>query len=175
MRIIAGEWGGRRLRPVRERGIRPTTDRIREAWMAALGPELPGARVLDLFAGSGALGLEALSRGAEEVVFVERSRGGLRVLRENVELLGAGDRCRIVGGDVYRFLTGFGEEPFDLCVADPPYGEGHAERLLRSFADRPFARALWVEHRSSDPVPELEGLRERRYGDTVITIAEVEA
>jgi 16S rRNA (guanine966-N2)-methyltransferase len=96
MRIIAGRWRGRRLKSVRGRGVRPTSDRVREAWMAAMGPSLEGARVLDLFAGSGALGLEALSRGAGEVVFVERARAALAVLRANVDLLGAHDECTVV-------------------------------------------------------------------------------
>ena len=91
MRIIAGVWRGRRLNSVKGRGVRPTTDRIREAWMAALGGHLAEARVLDLFAGSGALGLEALSRGAREVTFVEKARAPLQTLKANVtEVLEAG-------------------------------------------------------------------------------------
>ncbi|NJD20716.1 MAG: 16S rRNA (guanine(966)-N(2))-methyltransferase RsmD, partial [Gemmatimonadetes bacterium] len=83
MRIIAGRWKGHRLKPLKGRDVRPTTDRVREAWMSALGGRMDGLRVLDLFAGSGALGLETLSRGAEHVVFVERSRGSLRTLEAN--------------------------------------------------------------------------------------------
>ncbi len=172
MRIIAGEWKGRRLKAIRGRKIRPTTDRIREAWMAAVGPEVVGARVLDLFAGSGALGLEALSRGAREAVFVEKVRGAVRVLEQNLELVGAGDRARVVLMDAYRFLdreAGTGE--FDLAFADPPYGQGHANRLLLRFLNDPFANALWVEHRSTDSVPASPELIQRRYGDTVLTIA----
>ena len=96
MRIVAGEWRGRQIKAPSGQGVRPTADRVREAWMSAMGPSISGARVLDLFAGSGALGLEALSRGAEEVVFVERARGALSTLRSNIEQLQAGARCTVV-------------------------------------------------------------------------------
>ena len=171
MRIIAGRWKGHRLQPVRGRGVRPTTDRVREAWMASLGAAISDARVLDLFAGSGALGLEALSRGAREVVFVERARGALRVLESNVEHLGAGDACTVVRGDALSWVGRLEAGAFDLALADPPYGRGYAEALLAAFREVPFARELWVEHRSGESVPELPGLRQRRYGDTTLSAA----
>ncbi|MCJ7629816.1 MAG: 16S rRNA (guanine(966)-N(2))-methyltransferase RsmD [Longimicrobiales bacterium] len=170
MRIIAGQWRGRRLKAVRGRGVRPTADRVREAWMAAIGWELEGARVLDLFAGSGALGLEALSRGATEVVFVERSRTALVTLRGNVELLKAEEECRIVAGDAMAFVRRLPEGAFDLVLADPPYDLGLAGRLLELFAEKGFARELWVEHRSTEGMPSLPELRQRRYGDTTLSI-----
>ncbi len=172
MRIIAGKWGGRRIRAPAGRGTRPTADRIREAWMSAMGPSIAGARILDLFAGSGALGLECLSRGASSAVFVERSRGALRELRRNVEELDAGDRVRIIAGDALSYAEGLGPGAFDLALADPPYDGGYAERLLRHFAGVPFAREFWVEHHTSEDVPELPGMRSRRYGDTTLTIVE---
>ncbi len=172
VRIIAGEWGGRRIQAPPGAGVRPTTDRIREAWMGAIGGRIEGARVLDLFAGTGALGLEALSRGATEAVFVERARSALRLLEQNIEALGAGTQARIVRADAVRYLERAGEERFDLALADPPYGKGYAATLLRRAAERPFARELWVEHRSREPLPELPGLRQRRYGDTTLTIWE---
>lgn len=141
--------------------------------MGALGDRIEDARVLDLFAGSGALGLEALSRGAREAVFVERARRALQLLERNIEGLGAGHRARIVRSDVIRFLDREREDEFDLALADPPYGRGHAAALLRRMADRPFARELWVEHRSNEPVPELPGLAQRRYGDTTLSIWEI--
>ncbi len=95
MRIIAGRWRGHRIKAPRGRDVRPTTDRVREAWMSAIGGSVVGASVLDLFAGSGALGLEALSRGADRVVFVERARGALLALESNVVLLGAQEACRV--------------------------------------------------------------------------------
>jgi 16S rRNA (guanine966-N2)-methyltransferase len=170
MRIIAGRWRGHRLKAIRARGIRPTADRVREAWMAALGSSLQGARVLDLFAGSGALGLEALSRGAGGVVFVERSRGALAVLRANVDLLGAGAECTIVSGDAMAYARRLEKDSFDVALADPPYGRGLAPALLELCHESGFAQELWIEHRSAEAVPTLPGLRQRRYGDTTLTI-----
>lgn len=137
--------------------------------MSAVGFGLEEARVLDLFAGSGALGLEALSRGAASAVFVERSRGGLRTLRKNIELLGAEENCRVVSGDAMAFLKGLGPDDFDLAFADPPYEMGLARTLLEVFEKKGFARELWVEHRSSEAMPDLPDLRQRRYGDTTLS------
>jgi 16S rRNA (guanine966-N2)-methyltransferase len=172
MRIIAGRWKGRRLKPLRGKGTRPTTDRVRESWMAAVGPALEGAVVLDLFAGSGALGLEALSRGAKSAVFVERSRGALSTLRANIELLEAGSQTRVTTSDAMAFVDRLEGVKFDVAFADPPYGFGLALRLLEAFVASPFASQLWVEHRTTDPISDFEGLRQRRYGDTVLSILE---
>jgi 16S rRNA (guanine966-N2)-methyltransferase len=172
VRIIAGEWRGHRLKSLRGRKVRPTSDRVREAWMSALGGALSSARVLDLYAGSGALGLEALSRGASEVVFVERARSALAVLEANIELLDAAARTTIVKADVRRYVKGLDVGAFDLALADPPYDRGDAAWLLRCFQDRPFANEIWVEHRSAEPLGELRGARQRRYGDTTLTTLE---
>jgi len=137
--------------------------------MAAIGGGVHGARVLDLYAGSGALGLEALSRGAAEVVFVERARNALVTLRGNIELLGAEGDCRVVAGDAMAFVRRLTEGAFDLVLADPPYDLGLAERLLELFSEKGFARELWVEHRWTEAMPPLSGLRQRRYGDTTLT------
>jgi 16S rRNA (guanine966-N2)-methyltransferase len=169
VRIIAGEWGGRRIKAPAGREVRPTTDRVREAWMSTLGGRLDGLTVLDLFAGSGALGLEALSRGARHATFVEIARASLRSLEDNVRALGAQARCTVVKGDALKFVRRLGPLAFDLALADPPYGEGHAADLLARFAEVPFARALWVEHRTGEPLPELPELAQRRYGDTTLT------
>lgn len=138
--------------------------------MSALGGRLDGLTVLDLFAGSGALGLEALSRGAEHATFVEIARRSLLHLEENVRSLDAGERATVVRGDALKFVRTLGPGSFDLALADPPYGEGHAAALLRRWAEVPFARALWVEHRTGEPLPQLPGLRHRRYGDTTLTV-----
>lgn len=168
MRIIAGRWKGHGLRPLKGREVRPTTDRVREAWMSAVGGDVVGARVVDLFAGSGALGLEALSRGAASVVFVERARGAAHVIRQNVKLLGAEDETTIVTDDVFRFLKRL-DEPFDLAFADPPYGRGDATALVQRFVADPFANALWLEHPVRESLPLPEGVKTRRYGDTALT------
>lgn len=137
--------------------------------MSALQPELPGARVLDLFAGSGALGLEALSRGAAEATFVERSGPALRTLRANLARLGAEEEAVVVRGDALEYVKGLAPLAFDVALADPPYGRGYAESLVRAFARSPFARRFWVEHRAGESLPELPGALTRRYGDTALT------
>jgi 16S rRNA (guanine966-N2)-methyltransferase len=143
--------------------------------MAALGVSLEGATVLDLFAGSGALGFEALSRGAESVVFVERARGALKAMRDNAELLGAVPEVEIWSGDAMDYVSRLKAESFDLALADPPYGKGFAARLIESFGVTPFASQLWVEHGKTDATPDSPGLRQRRYGDTLISIVEAKS
>jgi 16S rRNA (guanine966-N2)-methyltransferase len=170
LRIIAGEWGGRRIQAPAGRATRPTSDRVREAWMSAVAPAIPGARVLDLFAGSGALGLEALSRGAEQVVFVENAPAALKVLRANIDALGAQHRAQVVRADALRFVAGLAPGAFDLALADPPYGRGLAEALVRSFLQRPFVALLGLEHGADDAIPPVPGARTRRYGSTLLTL-----
>ena len=143
--------------------------------MAALGPDLEGATVLDLFAGSGALGFEALSRGAERVMFVERARGALDTIRANVDLLGAASNVDIRSGDAMQYVSRLSAGSFDLALADPPYGKGFAASLIEHFEATAFASQLWVEHRTTDVTPDLPGLRQRRYGDTLISIVEAKA
>jgi 16S rRNA (guanine966-N2)-methyltransferase len=146
---------------------------VREAWLGSLGSAVEDARVLDLFAGSGALGLEALSRGAREVVFVERSRPALLALEANIRSLGASDRSTVVRADAFRYLDRLTDPTFDLALADPPYGMGYAAELLQRFSRRPFAREIWVEHGSKEMIPELPGLGQRRYGDTTLSTWEI--
>jgi 16S rRNA (guanine966-N2)-methyltransferase len=133
--------------------------------MSILGEELAGARVLDLFAGSGALGLEALSRGAESATFVELNPPSLRALQENISALGVESATTVHRGDAIRFAERLSPGAFDLVLADPPYTVDHASRLVSLFRRHPFGRILSVEH-SSDI--ELDG-DTRRYGDTAIT------
>lgn len=143
--------------------------------MAALGPALEGATVLDLFAGSGALGFEALSRGAERVVFVERARGALSTIRANAELLDAATEVEVVCGDAMAYVSRLEAGSFDIALADPPYGKGFAARLMEHFEATPFASQLWVEHRKTDVTPDLAGIRRRRYGDTLISMVEAKS
>ncbi|HEX5574445.1 MAG TPA: 16S rRNA (guanine(966)-N(2))-methyltransferase RsmD [Gemmatimonadales bacterium] len=166
MRIVAGEYGGRRLVIPKDERVRPTADRVREAWMSILGEALPDARVLDLFAGSGALGLEALSRGAAHVTFVELHPPSLRALDQNIAALGVGDSVTVHRGDAMRYAEAAGEAAFDVILADPPYTIDFAERLVALFRRHPFGRILSVEHRSDLA---LNGDDTRRYGDTAIT------
>lgn len=136
MRIIAGEWGGRRIEAPKGEATRPTADRTRETLFNMLASRLgdfEGLRVADLFAGSGALGLEALSRGAARCLFVERDRAALDAIRANIATLGAGERARVEAGSVMGL--GPAREPLDLVLADPPYKTGAGtvalERMLR--------------------------------------------
>ena len=137
--------------------------------MSAVAGEIPGARVLDLFAGSGALGLEALSRGAEHATFVESAPTALRALHANLDALGAADRATVVRTDAIRYVSGLEASAFHLAFADPPYGKGLAAALVERFLVTPFAHLLCIEHRRTDPLPEAPGARERRYGDTLLT------
>ena len=157
------------------RNVRPTTDRVRESWMSAMGGSFEDLNVLDLFAGSGSLGLECLSRGAAHCTFVERSGAAARVLRANVATLDASDRSRVVEADAVSFARGLGPRAFDLAVADPPYGHGFAATLIETFLREPFALELWVEHRSDEALPASPALRQRRYGDTTLTALTAEA
>jgi 16S rRNA (guanine966-N2)-methyltransferase len=169
MRIIGGRWRGHRLAPLKGKDVRPTTDRVREAWMSAMGGSFQGLRILDLFAGSGALGLETLSRGAEGVVFVEQARGSLRVLEANIAHLGAGAEVTVVSVDVFRYLRSLEEAVFDIALADPPYATGDALQLVEAYREKPFARALWLEHPWREDLPLPDSARTRRYGDTALS------
>lgn len=137
--------------------------------MSAIQFELPGSRVLDLFAGSGALGIEALSRGAAHATFVENSPRALQALRANLRKLGVKDEAAVVRANALEYAARLKPGEFDLALADPPYGQGLAARLATLFIQQPFARSLWIEHRADEPLPELTGARTRRYGDTAIT------
>ncbi len=137
--------------------------------MSALQFDLPGSTVLDLFAGSGALGLEALSRGAARVTFVENGRPAIDALRANVDALGAQADCEVARADALTFVAALQPHAFDVALADPPYASGLATRLAEAFANTPFATWLWVEHGVREALPALPGMRTRRYGDTALT------
>ena len=166
MRIVSGTLGGRRLKAPTDSRVRPTSDRVREAWMSILASELPGARVLDLFAGSGALGLEALSRGAASAEFVELHRASLAALHDNIAALGLESVATVRRADAERYARELPAKAFDVAFADPPYTIDYAGRLVALFRERPFARILSVEHRADLPI---SGDETRRYGDTAIT------
>ncbi|MET0965212.1 MAG: 16S rRNA (guanine(966)-N(2))-methyltransferase RsmD [Nakamurella sp.] len=185
-RIVAGRWGGRRLATPAGERTRPTSEKVRAALASSLTAAggLEGARVLDLYAGSGALGLELVSRGAASAVFVERDRAALSALRTNIETLGGTDpdvTLTVIQGEVTGFLAraGYGSAvgPFDVVVADPPYDLGtdlllamllalHRSGMVAAHADLIVERSV----KSGDQLwPEpLEGVRSRRYGDTLL-------
>lgn len=166
MRIIAGEFRGRKLKTPAHRRTRPTADRVREAWFSILEPSLQGAAVLDLFAGSGALGLEALSRGSGHADFVELAKSPLSALEANVTALGVAERVSIYHQDALRFARRLPEAAYDVALADPPYGSDYAKELIDVFRARGFARILGVEHSSGES---LSGDETRHYGDVALT------
>lgn len=167
MRIIGGAWRGRAIGAPSGRLVRPTADRVREAWMSILQHDLPGSRVLDLFAGSGALGLEALSRGAASVTFVEAHPASLRALGANIEALGAQGAAVVHRGDALRFAAALPAGAFDVAFADPPYRQELAARLVARWQAVPFAAVLSVEHAATEIFPAPGDTR--RYGSTAIT------
>lgn len=168
-RIVSGTWRGRRLTVPTGRAVRPTAERVREAWLAILGLHLPGARVLDLFAGTGALGLEALSRGAAHATFVEQHPASLAALRANIATLGAEGATAVHRGDAHRFVERLEPAAFDLAFADPPFASDDAERLVMAWLATPFARMLAVEHAPRTTLPAGET---RRWGDVAVTFLE---
>jgi 16S rRNA (guanine(966)-N(2))-methyltransferase RsmD len=172
--VIAGRWGGRRLQAPPGDATRPTADRVRESLFAVLGDRVAGARVLDLFAGSGALGLEALSRGAAEATFVDRAPAAVRAVRANLAALGADAEVR--QADARRFLrsASAAARQYDLVFLDPPYGlAGRLERELTAALPAVLAPGATVVAESDRRGPLALGLPlldERRYGDTLIRI-----
>lgn len=135
--------------------------------MSIVQPHLPNARVVDLFAGSGALGLEALSRGAAHCDFVEIAARSLATMRANIDKLGAGDAAHIIRGDALKFVERLEPDVYDIAFADPPYGLNVAARVAERWLAVPFARVLGVEHGVKEQMP--AGGDMRKYGDTAIT------
>lgn len=147
--------------------MRPTLDRVREAWMSILQLDLPDARVLDLYAGSGALGLEALSRGASSAEFVEKDPKSLRALEQNIAALDALDLATVHRKSALSFAGSLGTLDYDVAFADPPYASGDAESLAQRWIEKPFSRVLSIEHSAKAAMP--EGGVTRKYGSTAIT------
>ena len=178
MRVIGGFLGSRRL-VAPSSGVRPTSDRVREAVFAHLG-ELSGLRALDLYAGTGSLGIEAISRGAQDAVFVERAAQSLRALNANLSSLGIGDRTRVLRGDVCRCVRRLGreEERFDLVFLDPPYASSQeSERAAAAIVDAKLlaeGATLVFELPKRHSLAPISGLvvgERRSYGDTAIELA----
>jgi 16S rRNA (guanine966-N2)-methyltransferase len=179
VRVIAGRYGGRRLRAPRGRSTRPTSDRVREALFSMLG-DVEGARVLDLFAGTGALGIEALSRGAERAVFVERDAAALEALQANLAALELSEpmaQIRRVQAGIALRNARERDETYDLFFVDPPYDRARAWARELSVALPPLlapaARVVVESDRRAPLALEIEALeckQQRRYGDTTITI-----
>lgn len=178
MRIIAGRFKGRRLAPVPDPAVRSTADRVKESLFNILMHDVPGAVVLDLFCGAGTLGLEAISRGAAHVVFVDRSPKSLRKTLENAKSLGIGSEMETMRADALAALKSLRADrhAFTLIIADPPYGEGWPAKVLRAVAAadcRAEEGILVIESHKKDepgdPPPGFSVWTTRRFGDTLLS------
>ncbi len=178
MRVIAGTSRGRRLATIIGRNIRPTSDRVREALFSILQSKLgtfAGLKVLDLFAGSGALAIEALSRGAASAVLVEKAPESGRIIRENLKLCNFSAKSELFIGDVWQALAQFKDKGFNLIFLDPPYGQGLADRALAEIEKLELLGKngiLCAETGADEVLPEsvgqLQRIDQRRYGTTMI-------
>lgn len=179
LRIIGGEWGGRKLRFADGEGLRPTTDRVRETLFNWLAPLIHGARCLDLFAGSGALGLEALSRGAGEVIFVETNPAAIAALKENLVLLGP-ENAEVIRSDALNYLEG-NSHKFDVVFLDPPFRRDLLQPALQLLVKKGWLAAgarVYLELESEQPLPELpqgwEVLRSKQAGQVAYHLVEAQ-
>lgn len=170
MRIVAGRWAGRDLISPPDRRVRPTAEAVRDAWLRMLQPRLERARVIDLFAGSGALGLEALSRGAATADFVETRPASLHALRANVATLRVRDRTRIFKRDALELAQRLPPGSYDIAFADPPYRSRMLDRLIEIWRDGGFATLLTVEHAADHLLP--PGGRRHLFQTTAVTTFE---
>lgn len=173
MRIIGGEYRSRILADIQGDNVRPTSDRAREALFNILGTRVQGARVLDLFAGSGALGLESLSRGAKEATFNDVSKDSVAIVKKNIASLKAADRARVYQTDFSAFLN-VTNAPFDLIFIDPPYRFDYGEKALQTIAEKGLLteNGIAVYERDRPFEGEIAGLDkydERKYGKAYLT------
>jgi 16S rRNA (guanine966-N2)-methyltransferase len=167
MRIVAGKWAGRSLVSPSGR-VRPTTEELRTVCMELLRNDLKGAICVDLFAGSGALGLEALSRGARSCDFVENGASAIHSLKANVAALRARSQVRIFDRDAIPFVERITQTAYDIAFVDPPYGSRKLDRILKWWLEQPFSRILSVEHPADTELP-ARG-KTRRAGTSAVTI-----
>jgi 16S rRNA (guanine966-N2)-methyltransferase len=167
MRIVGGKWAGRKLVSPSGR-VRPTSEELRDAWMDLLKDDLKGARCVDLFAGTGALGLEAISRGAASCDFVENSAAAMHSLKANVASLRAREVTRIFDRDAIPFVEKITQIGYDIAFVDPPYGSRKLDRIVGRWLEQPFSRILALEHAPDHELP-VKG-KSRRVADSVVTV-----
>lgn len=168
MRITGGTFAGRDLTSPNDFRVRPTAEPVRAALLDALAPDLPGARVLDLCAGTGALGLEAISRGARNCDFVEFRPASLHALKANIAALKLRDVTRVFKRDAVPFAAALAPDSYDIAFADPPYESRLPDLILASWHERRFARILAVEHAASHRLP--KGRYHRIFEDAAVTV-----
>jgi 16S rRNA (guanine966-N2)-methyltransferase len=182
MRIVAGRFRGLKLETPGTQSIRPTSDRVREALFSILMHRIPGAHVLDLFAGTGALGLEALSRGAAQAVFVDQGAEAVRIIRANIMKLRVSEQTQVFRGEVKQIISRLAQRKcvFDLIFLDPPYGKGHIETTLSPLASLTRPDTLLVaEHSVKERLPpnpaHWHSIETRSYGNTAISFYAIES
>lgn len=168
MRIVAGKFGGRDLTSPNDFRVRPTAEHVRAELLDMLRADVPNARVLDLFAGTGALGLEAMSRGALRADFVETRPASLHALRANVAALRLRERTRVFKRDALPFAAALTADTYDITFLDPPYGSRMLDRVLESWRANRFSRILAVEHAPTHELP--SGVDSRRFAESALTI-----
>jgi 16S rRNA (guanine966-N2)-methyltransferase len=168
LRIIGGTFAGRDLTSPADFRVRPTAEHVRAAVLDALAAEVPNARVLDLFAGTGALGLEAISRGARSADFVEFRPASLHALRANVAALKVRDRTRIFKRDAVQFAAALSADSYDVAFVDPPYESRQLDLVLASWKVSGFSRVLVAEHARVHEI--TNGAWRRTFDDTVVTM-----
>ena len=176
MRIISGACRGRKLVQIQGTDIRPTSDRVREALFNIIGPGIRGKRVLDMFAGTGALGIEALSRGAESAVFLEAAQSSCNVIKRNIDLCKMADHARIICHDLINASLPVFHQPFDLIFMDPPYSKGYPGQVLgkSGFFELLAPGAILIVEQSAKesldyPVNSLDKYLEKKYSRTTLT------
>ena len=176
MRIISGEYRGRKLETPRGKDVRPTTDKVKEAMFSILMPYIPGARCLDLFAGTGGLGLEALSRGADFTVFCDNDRESIALVKENIKKCHAEDKSKVVFGDYMKALER-SDEKYDIIIVDPPYDSGLYIKCLTSIEKLDLLDdegIIIAEHEKNGGLPDslckLSKIKEKSYGKTVLAL-----
>lgn len=167
MRIVGGRWAGRSLVSPSGR-VRPTAEPVRILWMELLADHLDGARIVDLFAGTGALGLEALSRGARSADFVENNPAAIHSLKANVAAFRARDRARIFDRDAIPFVERLGPDSYDIALADPPYGSRKLDRVIRHWLEHSFSPILALEHAPLHELP--PGALTRRIEASAVSV-----
>lgn len=167
MRIVGGRWAGTDLVSPAGR-VRPTSEALRVDWVELLGERLRGARVLELYAGTGAVGLEALSRGAATADFVENNPAALHSLKANVARLRVTHRTRIFKRDALRWVRRLEPGSYDVVLADPPYGSRQSDRLIEHWLEAPYSGVLSIEHALDQTLP--PGGRVHRCGDANVAV-----
>jgi 16S rRNA (guanine(966)-N(2))-methyltransferase RsmD len=185
MRITGGKAGGRKLSAPKHGGVRPTSDKVKEALFSVLGHRVEGVRFLELYAGSGAVGIEALSRGADFTVFVDNSKRSCALIRQNLDTLGFREQSSVYALDALKFISRYGEEtgPFGVIFLDPPYHEGLGEKTLNALGecasgdgcgiltdDTVIVYEHFKKHLPPDTVGGLVIKKRYNYGDTVISV-----